>query len=99
MPLLLHFLSKQIFLAVLTGNTTTSESWKSVCNIYLKHLCEELSVKKVQSTPLCFLVAAIYHCSRAPERIAPHQKKDNVRICPSARGLFAPSVPVRSLNL
>lgn len=72
MPLLLHFLSKQIILAVLTGNTTMSESWKSLCNICLKHLCEELSVKKLQSTLLYLLVAAIYHCSCAPEGIALH---------------------------
>lgn len=53
MPLLLHFLSKQMILAVLIGNTSASKSWKSGCNIDLKYLCEELSVRKLQSTLLC----------------------------------------------
>lgn len=35
MSLLLHFLSKQVILAELAGNTTEVESWKSQCHISL----------------------------------------------------------------
>lgn len=38
---LLHFLSKQVILAELAGNTTEVESWKSQCHISLYYLCEE----------------------------------------------------------
>lgn len=90
------FSDKQMILAVLTGNTTTSKSWKSVCNIYLflwRTKCQKISVHPTVS------FAAISQGSCAPEGIALHQKKANVMICPSARGLFAPSVAVHSLKL
>lgn len=76
MSLLLHFLSKQMILAELAGNTTEVESWKSQCHISLYYLCEEQSAKKLQSALVWLLVAAIYQswyssrrdCSSPEER-------------------------------
>lgn len=66
MPLLLHFLSKQMILKVLTGSTTTSESWKSLCNVYLKHLCEQLMSKTSVHPTVSFSGShlSVFICSR-----------------------------------
>ena len=88
-----------MILAELTGNTTEAESWKSLCRISLRYLCEEQSAKKLQSTLVWLLVAAIYQSRSAPGGIALHQEKDSRMMCPSARGLFALSIAIHSLKM
>lgn len=99
MPLLLHFPSKQMILAGLTGNTATPELWKSACNIYLGHLCEELSVKNF-SPPYCvFQLQPSISVQILQTGLLFTKKKDNGVTCPSARRLFAPPIAVHSLKL
>lgn len=99
MPLLLHFLSKQMILEGLTGNTATPERWKSACNIYLGHLCEELSVKNF-SPPYCvFQLQPSISVQILQTGLLFTKKKDNGVTCPSSRRLFAPPIAVPSLKL
>jgi len=82
MPLLLHFLSKQMILAELTGNMTEAESWKSLCHISLQYLCEERSAKKLQPTLVWLLVAAIYQSQHSSRSSLPKERQqDDTSFC------------------